>query len=188
MGVKSLTVVLDDEGRDICVLSRSIDGYLSGHGEDLKRFLRGHVVTRELRTKDNRKVATSMGHLAVLLIKDFRSGIGLFELLPCETRDQGEEYVYTVYPRHNSTKAPSLLNLRIEATFPTFTGPDRAGESTRTVIFDGLLDEFDPKEVEAQWECSEEDMDKLVDAEVALAGSVSGKSAAANLLQNGRPK
>lgn len=188
MGVKSLTVVLDDEGRDICVLSRSIDGYLSGHGEDLKRFLRGHVINRELPTKDNRKVAASMGHLAVLLIKNFRLGIGLFELLPCETRDQGEEYVYTVYPRHTSAKAPSLLNLRIEAPFPSFTGLGPSLESSRTLIYDGLLDEFDPKEVEAQWECSEEDMDKLVDAEVALAGSVNAKTVSSNSPQNGRPK
>ena len=163
MGVKSLTIVLDDEGTEICVLQRSIDGYLSGHGEDLKRVLRGHVITREYRSKDHSKAAVSMEHLAVLLIKDFRWGVGFSELLPCGTRDRGEDYVYTVYPRHTSPKLPSLLNLRVEAVFPKYTGPDLNKESTRTVIYDGLLDEFIPNEVQETVEYDEARMDELID-------------------------
>ena len=176
MGIKSLTIVLDDEGRDICVLSRSIDGYLTGHGDDLKRLLRGHVITRESRSKDHRKIAFSMGHLAVILIKDYRWGIGFFELLPGGTRDQEAEYIYTVYPRHTASKIPSLLNLRVEALFPEYTGTPLPKDYTRTVIYDGLLDEFNPNEVQAKWECSEDELDQLVDTEIALAESATTSS------------
>lgn len=171
MGVKSLTVVLDDEGRDICVLSRSLDGYLNGHGDDLKRSLRGHVIAREVRSKDHRKIAYSMGHLAVLLIKEFRWGIGIFELLPGGTRGCGEEYIYTVYPRHTSPKAPSLLNLKVETLFPGYTGNDLPKASTTTVIYDGLLDEFDPNETQARWEYSETELDHLVDTEIEIGSA-----------------
>ncbi|MBK8464936.1 MAG: hypothetical protein IPL32_03820 [Chloracidobacterium sp.] len=174
--MKSLTIVLDDEGRDICVLSRSIDGDLTGHGDDLKRLLRGHLITRESRSKDHHKVAFSMGHLAVTLIKDSKWGIGFFKLLPCGTRDYGEEYIYTVYPRHTASKTPSLLNLRIETLFPEYTGTDSPKNHTWTVIYDGLLDEFNPNEVQAQWECSEDELDQLVDTEIALAASATASS------------
>ncbi len=169
MSVKSLTVITNDEGKDVCVLSRDIDGYLTGHGEYLRNFLRGYLITREAKSKDNRKAITKIGRLAALLVAEFKSGIGDFELLPAGTRDQGEEYLYTIYARHSSLKTPSLLNLRVEVAFPQYSEIDPSNNSRMTVIYDGLLDEFDPHEVQSNWEHAEDELDHFVDSQVALA-------------------
>lgn len=124
MSIKSLTIVLDDEGREICVLFRNLDGDLDGHGEYLRRVLRGHVVTRESCLKKHRKASMNMGQLAVLLIKEFRYGIGFFELKPCGTREVGEEFIYVIYPRNASPRSLSLLNFRVETYFPLPTEND----------------------------------------------------------------
>src|SRR5690349_21004379 len=114
MSVKCLTVVLDDDGKEVCVLYSSTNGQLTGHGEDLKALLCGYTIIHNLRSKDRANIAVNLRHLAVILIKKIRPINGLLEMLPSGTRNIGEEYVYTVYPRHTSAKLPSLLNLRIE--------------------------------------------------------------------------
>jgi hypothetical protein len=81
MSVKSLTVVLDDDGKEVCVLSRTLDGHLTGHGVDLKNFLRGFIITRQSKSADSRKTVASIGRLAALLIAEFQAGTGDFELL-----------------------------------------------------------------------------------------------------------
>jgi hypothetical protein len=144
MSVKCLTVVLDDDGKEVCVLYSSTNGQLTGHGRDLKDLLRGYTITHDLRSKDRSRVACSMGHLTVILTKKIRPINGLLEMLA--GRNVGEEYVYTLYPRHTSLKLPSLLNLRIEAA-SSLSSKDAA----KIVIYDGLLDEFEPHAVEAEW-------------------------------------
>ncbi|MEP6789507.1 MAG: hypothetical protein ABJB40_13795 [Acidobacteriota bacterium] len=175
MSVKSLTVIQDDGGNDICVLSRNINGDLTSHGEELKRFLRGCVISKDGYIKDSRHSAASMGHLAVQMIKRLQINIGLIEMLPAGTRDQGEEYIYSIYPRHALLEQPSLLNLRVEAAFPHYTEIDPNNQSKMTVLYDGLLDEFDANVVRAQWEHAADELDHFVDTQVELA-----KSAAAN--------
>jgi hypothetical protein len=146
MAVKCLTVVLDDEGRELCTLSLGINGQLQGHGRKLKELLRGYAIVHDLRINDRTTTATSMGHLAVLLIRKLRPIAALLEMQPASTRNTGEEYIYTIYPRHTSARLPSLLNLRIEVA-TSLSSP----EAVKTVIYDGLLDEFDPHAVEAEW-------------------------------------
>lgn len=171
MSIKSLTVVLDDDGREICILFRNLDGDLNGHGDYLRRVLRGHVITRTFCVKEHRKAAVSMGQLAVLLIREFRYSIGLLELKPCGTRGLGEEFVYTVYPRHASPNFLSLLNLKVETYFPLQSENDLPAKQTTTVIYDGPLDEFDANHVQSQWECREEEVDILVDRQIEMARS-----------------
>lgn len=169
MSVKCLTVIPDDEGKDVCVLSRTIDGYLTGHGEYLRNFLRGYLITREAKAMDHRNAAPTIGRLAAKLIAEFKAGIGDFELLPAGTRDQGEEYRYTICARHSALKIPSLLNLRVEVAFPRYAEIDSSNASKMTVIYEGLLDEFDPHEVQAQWEHGEEELNHFVDNQVAIS-------------------
>jgi hypothetical protein len=169
MSVKSLTVVADDDGRDVCVLLRTLDGHLTGHGAELRAFLRGYIIARS-RIIDGEKAASTIGRLASALVSEFSVGIGDFELLPSDTRHVGEEYVYTVYAHHTIPKMPSLLNLRIEADFSRFKTNDSADDDKRmTVIYDGLLDEFDPMEVLAQWSHGPDALQDYVDARVAQA-------------------
>jgi hypothetical protein len=143
MAVKCLTVVLNEDGQELCTLSLGVNGQLTGHGRELKQLLRGYAIVHDLRIKDRRATAFSPGHLAVLLIKRLRPMPALLEMQPMGARKLGEEYIYTIYPRHTSSKLPSLLNLRIEMCSQS--------QDARTVIYDGLLDEFDPHAVEAEW-------------------------------------
>lgn len=152
MSLKCLTVVIDDDGSEICVLARGGNGDLNGHGEDLKQFLRGFAIVRDLKVKDRRSVAVNMGQLACLLIKHIRTNLGTVELLPTGTRSVGEEYIYSVYPRHAAEVCPSLLNIRVEISHPSYSDIDPANESTMTVVYDGLLDEFNPPQVLMNWE------------------------------------
>ena len=39
MGTRSLTTFLEEDGTEIAVLYRQMDGYPTGHGQDLKDFL-----------------------------------------------------------------------------------------------------------------------------------------------------
>lgn len=80
MSVKSLTVVLDDDGKEVCVLSRTLDGHLTGHGVDLRNFLRGFIIKRGSKSADSQKTVANIGRLAALLIAEFHSGTGEFEL------------------------------------------------------------------------------------------------------------
>jgi hypothetical protein len=167
MAVKCLTVVVNDDGQELCTLSLSVNGQLTGHGRELKQLLRGYALVHDLRIKDRRATAFSSGHLAVLLIKRLRSMPALLEMQPVGVRNQGEEYVYTIYPRHTSSKLPSLLNLRIEMC--------SRSQDTRTVIYDGLLDEFDPHAVEAEWShpADQQNKDTNSEPETAKAAKVS---------------
>jgi hypothetical protein len=163
MAVKCLTVVLDDEGRELCTLSLGINGQLEGHGRELKELLRGYAIVHDLRIHDRQATATTMGHLAVLLIRKLRPIAALLEMQPLGVRNTGEEYIYTIYPRHTSAKLPSLLNLRIEVAI--------SKDAAKTVIYDGLLDEFDPHAVEVEWShpADEPKKDKKTEARAAKA-------------------
>lgn len=165
MGIKSLTVVSDDDGKDVCVLSRDMDGDLTGHGAYLRKFLRGFIIARRSRPADQRSTVPSMGRLAAILIAEFRSGIGEFELLPSATRGVDEDYVYTIYPRHSTPSTPSLLNLRVEAAFASHRGSSQ-GTDTMTVLYDGLLDEFEPCGVLDHWSCTSDEFESRLDAHI----------------------
>jgi hypothetical protein len=171
MSIKCLTVVLDDDGNDICVLARSDNGDLNGHGEELKQFLRGFAIVRDLKVKDRRSVATNMGHLACVLVRFIRTNLGLVELLASGTRGIDEEYIYTIYPRHAAELFPSLLNLRVEAAFPPYGEIDGLSSSKMTVIYDGLLDEFNPHQVQLTWEHASDTIHTQVGVHAMAANS-----------------
>ena len=52
MSIKCLTVVLDEKGQDVCIFSLSMNGQLTGHGQELKQLLRGYTIIYDLRIKD----------------------------------------------------------------------------------------------------------------------------------------
>ena len=98
MGTRSLTVLQDNDGREIAVLYRQMDGYPEGHGAELARYLKPFHVVNGFGLGDKKgKAANGMSCLAAQLIAKFKRDIGGFYLHPAGTRDCGEEYVYTVY-------------------------------------------------------------------------------------------
>ena len=97
MGTRSLTVLQDNDGKEIAVLYRQMDGYPSGHGAELAKYLKPFTVVNGFGSGAKRgKVANGMSCLAAQLVAKFKQEVGGFYLYPAGTRDCGEEYVYTV--------------------------------------------------------------------------------------------
>ena len=157
MGTRSLTVILEDDRKEICVLYRQYDGYPSGHGAELKEFLNGFSVVNGLGMDNHNKIANGMGCLAAQIISNFKAEPGGFYVYPSGTRDCGEEYIYTVYLEKAGRKSPSRLLLKIQAGAVTFFGLPGTKQTNMPVIFDGTVDAFDPEMVQQTWSSREEE-------------------------------
>jgi hypothetical protein len=97
MGTRSLTFVYDDNRRVVCMY-RQFDGYPSGHGSELAKFLTSFgAIVNGLPVVRIHKVANGMGCLAAQLVSNFKVAAGDFYLYPTDTSDVGEEYEYHVY-------------------------------------------------------------------------------------------
>lgn len=136
MGTRHLTILHDSfaGNEEICVLYGQYDGYPTGHGNDLAKFLGSFVeITNGIA---DRKIKTANGGqcLAAQVIAEFKKGVGAFYLHPKGTRDCGEEYRYHVIP---SVGRP--IRLKVESGY---------GESWET-IFDGNAKDFDGDKIES---------------------------------------
>lgn len=108
MGTRAITVFEDCDGKEIAVLYRQFDGYIEhGHGDELKSFLRGRVLTNGFSMADQEdskkgevKVANGPEDLAAQAIAYFKnaSPLGGIYLYAAGTRDIGEEFIYHVRP------------------------------------------------------------------------------------------
>ena len=167
MGTRSLTIILDEKSNEICVLYRQYDGYLTGHGTELKEFLDGFTVVNGFGSSDPPKSANGMGCLAAQIICYFKSGIGGFYLYQAGARDCGEEYIYTVYLERAKHKSPARLFLKIQAGAVTFFGLAGTKQNNMPVIYDGTVDDFDPEVVEQTWrDRTEEPINDFIDDHV----------------------
>ncbi len=170
MGTRSLTIVLDEDGHEICVLYRQHDGYPTGHGADLKEFLQGFRIVNGYGSEKVVKMANGMGCLAAQITSHFKKEIGGFYLFPSGTRDCGEEYIYTIYQRRAHVVLPDTLFLKIQAGAVTFFGLPGTKQANMPVIFDGLLEEFEPPTVGENWRNrDEEPPNDFVDDQVLSA-------------------
>lgn len=95
MGTRCLTVIYNDNNKEIAVLYRQYDGYPAGHGAELNEFLEGMKIVDGL-SGDTTKVANGMECLAAQIVAYFKTGPGGFYLCPAGTRDTGEEYIYHI--------------------------------------------------------------------------------------------
>jgi len=98
MGTRSLTVV-QENGKDICVLYRQYDGYPEGHGMELCKFLEGMTITNGI---GGSNTANGMGCLAAQIVANFKQDIGQFYLYPSGTRNVGEEYIYIIQDKNHT--------------------------------------------------------------------------------------
>ena len=167
MGTRSLTVVLEEDGPEICVLYRHNDGYPTGHGSELKEFLTRLRVVNGLSSGQEGILANGMGCLAAQLVAHFKTGPGGFYLYPTGTRDCGEEYVYTVYIRRPEKRGPAILSLKIQAGAVTYFGFPGTKQGNMPVLYDGPVIDFDPELVQRQWKARDEDpVNDFVDHQV----------------------
>ena len=145
MGTRSLTIIKEVEGAEICVLYRQYDGYPTGHGADLKSFLEGIQVVNGLGLGNNKRTANGMECLAAQLIAHFKTEPGGFYLYPAGTRDCGEEYIYTIY------LDTGKLMMRLQAGAVTFFGFPGTKQASMPTLYDGDIESFDPDAVERLW-------------------------------------
>lgn len=107
MGTRSLTHI-KEEGYDsetVLTFYRQYDGYPEGHGESVWEILnRGacEIVNGYQMHMDNPNYFNGMGCLAAYLVGKLKLSqptktIGGFSIMPNDTSDWGEEYVYTLW-------------------------------------------------------------------------------------------
>ena len=96
MGTRSLTVFVEDDGVEIGVMYRQLDGYPEGHGRELAEMLSGIKMVNGLSSDKPAKLANGMTCLAAQIVAHFKDGSGGIYLYPAGTRNCGEEYIYLV--------------------------------------------------------------------------------------------
>ena len=96
MGTRCLTVFKKEDGAEIAVLYRQMDGYPEGHGKELTDLLTGKTIINGISGQTLADAFNGMPCLAAAVVAHFKDEIGHFYLYPAGTRDVGEEYIYTV--------------------------------------------------------------------------------------------
>lgn len=143
MGTRHLTVINDIDNREIVVLYGQWDGYLSGHGKELKEFLDGFYIVNGYNLEDQKegvKAANGMGCLAGQIVAHFKKKLGSFHLEPAGTRNIGEEYIYTIYTNAKKENYYSLNQGKFDVYIRVTT---KHGNKT---LYDGPVSKFNPEE------------------------------------------
>ncbi len=135
MGTRSLTVVQED-GADLVTIYRQFDGYPSGMGKDLLDILKGMEILNGFNGQKAGEAANGMGCLAAQLVQALKAsaGLGGIYIYPAGSNDCGEDYRYTI-----SLNDGGALVMKVE-------------DSDGPVLYDGLVDDFDPEKAEAAME------------------------------------
>lgn len=101
MGTRSLTYFFDHDAPNhpVACMYRQMDGYPSGHGQELAEFLDGMTIVNGYGTGDAAGThANGIGCLAAQVIAHFKNdqGIGGIYLEPSDREQDLEDYVYRV--------------------------------------------------------------------------------------------
>jgi hypothetical protein len=132
MGTRSLTILPGFDG-ETAVLYRQMDGYPSGHGQELVEYLQGFDEVVNGIGQEVGKIANGPECLSALIVSHFKGQeAGGFYLYPAGTRDAGEEYLYFV-----SAQAGEPVKLKVESVY-----------DDGQVLFDGPVSEWDLATVE----------------------------------------
>jgi len=106
MGTRSETIVKDDEGKILVRMYRQYDGYISGHGQDLREAFGHTIIINGIGSEHKGDYANGMGCLAAQLIAHFKETIGgIYIERPYAKRSQ--DYTYEIMPKkaeHDNTR------------------------------------------------------------------------------------
>lgn len=137
MGTRSLTVFLDcnvkineEKPTEIAVMYQQMDGYPSGHGQELADFLSEFTVVNGLSTGQPKKIMNGPHCGAAQIVAHFKEGAGSIYLYPAGTKEAGEDYIYYV-----EMKTGEMPKIKCEA----FDG---------TELFYGPANQFDGQKIE----------------------------------------
>ena len=95
MGTRCLTVFKNLQDKEIAVLYRQYDGYLSGHGLELANFLKNKKIVNGIQD-ENKNLFNGMECLTAQVVEHFKTKPGGFYLYPTGTRNLWEDYIYIV--------------------------------------------------------------------------------------------
>ena len=139
MGTRSLTTFKEDHtDEEIVVLYRQMDGYPEGHGIDLFRFLNNMNMVNGMSPGEKRKTSNGMSCLAAQMVSYFKDEPGGFYLYRADTRDVGEEYVYTIYVNHDIDNNEREIMIRVEKTAYDESFENKSMEE----MYDGPTDNY----------------------------------------------
>ena len=139
MGTRSLTTFKEDHNNEeIVVLYRQFDGYPEGHGIDLFRFLNKMNMVNGIAGGEKRKISNGMSCLAAQMVSYFKDEPGGFYLYRADTRDVGEEYIYTIYVNHDIDNNEREIMIKVEKT----SYDERFENRFMEEIFDGEVDNY----------------------------------------------
>lgn len=97
MGTRCLTIIYSEwNDKPLCGLYRQFDGYLSGHGAELKEKFGKFKIINGIPMGDNTEKANGMGCLAAQIVAHFKTEIGHFYI---ESADDYQEYNYHLYSK-----------------------------------------------------------------------------------------
>ena len=137
MGTRSLTHIYDDRTESVlATVYRQMDGYPSGHGEDLAEILKGRTLVNGFGSGTPSKASNGAGCLAATIIAELKvpAGIGGIYLEPPGSEDHGEEYVYSVSPRLEGS-----IRFKVESIRGGWGNTPRE----RRLLFEGDVNDFD---------------------------------------------
>lgn len=95
MGTRSLTRVIED-GKHYVNMYRQFDGYPSGHGAELAKFLAPIRLVNGIASNEMGKIANGAGCLAAQLVAHFKKEPGGIYLYATDGMDCGQEYEYWI--------------------------------------------------------------------------------------------
>lgn len=151
MRTRSLTVIQELSGREICGLYRNNNGGLTEHGAELKAFLDGFRVVNGVGVVSREKVAFGMGCLTAQVIAHFTRELGSYYVCPAGTNSCNEDYLYTIYFERQSRFSWPALSIQVKAGSPLPFGLPGTRRDHMPIIYNGSVKDFDPIEVESAW-------------------------------------
>lgn len=123
MSTRSLTVVIHENEKPLLCMYRHCDGYPTGHGKELKDFLKGMRIVNGIVTRKG-NTANGMGCLAAQIVAHFKDGIGGVYLYPTDTQEAGQDYTYTISTYMDEADLTRRVLLKIENSLGTiYKGP-----------------------------------------------------------------
>ncbi len=142
MGTRCITEIRSrwegkEEYKQLAVIYRHWDGYLSGHGQDLFNFLDSVKIINGIRGNEKGRFANGPGRLAAMLVYDLHKDGHNPDLIG-SVQDCGQEYHYVIdvdYGREGGT-----------VSITVYDGPMTAfglgGEDCTNKIFNGSIKEY----------------------------------------------
>lgn len=135
MGTRSLTKVFQDDKEMLCIY-RQYDGYPSGHGRELAKFLNSGELVNGIPGGNEKKVFNGIGCLAAQLVMELKKehgpAGGIYIQLP-GTEDAGQDYEYHIYgewPKGGGMSPQKIAKIKV------------FGYGTKKALFSGSLERF----------------------------------------------